>query len=260
MSTYQGPQQLDVFPSYKGGRTCVYGGYVYEFFPGHPLQNYWGWVAQHRLVAEDKIGRPLRQGKDHHYAEHAHHIDDCRTNNHPDNIEVMTKSAHHSHHSRQYSLNSKGAKITPEQVRAALVGRTLKETAAFLGIHNQTLRNKFPDEIAHRKRKSPTNINDPKVIEAVRALAKDSTLGFLDVAKKLGMNELTVEKIVRKNNIFWVRKSRIGETHKSYRGKPIHRLLEAHDSKIEAERQRSARRSLAKQLARRASAVQEKPS
>ena len=50
MSNSRSLEQLDVFPSYKGGRTCVYGGYVWEFRPGHHLQNDWGWVAQHRLV------------------------------------------------------------------------------------------------------------------------------------------------------------------------------------------------------------------
>src|SRR5580700_9750223 len=93
-----GLQRLNEFRSYKGGDTCVHGNYVWEFLPGHPLQNDWGWVAQHRLVAEDKIGRPLIQSPDPKIAEIAHHKDECKTNNAPSNIEVMTRSDHQRHH------------------------------------------------------------------------------------------------------------------------------------------------------------------
>lgn len=43
---------------------------------------------EHRVVAEQKIGRPLRSD------EHVHHIDGNKHNNHPDNLEVMTRSEH----------------------------------------------------------------------------------------------------------------------------------------------------------------------
>jgi hypothetical protein len=43
---------------------------------------------EHRVVAEAKLGRPLRPG------EIVHHIDNNKLNNHPDNLAVMTQSEH----------------------------------------------------------------------------------------------------------------------------------------------------------------------
>lgn len=42
----------------------------------------------HRVVAEQTIGRPLRQD------EHVHHIDGDKKNNTPDNLQVLSASAH----------------------------------------------------------------------------------------------------------------------------------------------------------------------
>jgi hypothetical protein len=47
---------------------------------------------QHRLVAEQKIGRALKPG------EEAHHKNEVKTDNHPDNIEVLTKAEHTRRH------------------------------------------------------------------------------------------------------------------------------------------------------------------
>jgi hypothetical protein len=60
----KGKRSFDVVPSYKGGHTTIHGGYVFELCPHHPLANVWGFVAQHRLVGEDLIGRPLVRSKD----------------------------------------------------------------------------------------------------------------------------------------------------------------------------------------------------
>lgn len=47
----------------------------------------------HRVVAEEKLGRPLRKG------EVVHHKDENILNNHPDNIEVfVSQSEHIKHH------------------------------------------------------------------------------------------------------------------------------------------------------------------
>ena len=49
----------------------------------------------HRIVAEQKIGRPLIKG------EIVHHIDGNKRNNDPDNLMVMTQSEHASLHFRK---------------------------------------------------------------------------------------------------------------------------------------------------------------
>lgn len=43
---------------------------------------------EHRIVAEQKLGRPLQKG------EIVHHRDHNKKNNHPDNLEIMTQSEH----------------------------------------------------------------------------------------------------------------------------------------------------------------------
>lgn len=50
---------------------------------------------EHRRVAEEKIGRPLRPG------EIVHHIDGNKRNNDPDNLEIMTQSEHIKEHLRR---------------------------------------------------------------------------------------------------------------------------------------------------------------
>ncbi|MFA5379442.1 MAG: HNH endonuclease [Dehalococcoidia bacterium] len=70
-------------------RTVTKSGYVLIYQPEHHLSDVRGYVYEHRLVAEQKIGRPLIKG------EMIHHIDGNAGNNHPDNLEVV--SSHEAH-------------------------------------------------------------------------------------------------------------------------------------------------------------------
>lgn len=219
-------EQLNVFRAYKGGCTCLYGGYVWEFCPGHHLQNKWGWVAQHRIVAEDKLGRPLRQSRDPQIGEHVHHIDGRRENNDPQNLEVMTKSRHHSHETKKYFEQRYGY-ITHDAVTAALQGRTIREAAAILGVTHMTIRRRCPSAIAHRKRRPPTSSDNPpaSALAAIRRYALDPGKGVQDAAVDLHMAERTILKICEKHQIEWTRKSKVGMLHRTYRGKPTLRAL-----------------------------------
>lgn len=69
---------------------------------------------EHRVVAENKIGRKLLP------SEHVHHIDGNKHNNHPDNLIVMSSSEHGQLHGHEF--NPKGSthrhcKLTEVQVR-----------------------------------------------------------------------------------------------------------------------------------------------
>jgi hypothetical protein len=75
-------------PSWKGGRRTNHNGYVEIFLPDHPRARGNGYVFEHILVAEQKLGRPLLP------SEVVHHIDREKPNNDPKNIEVHTRGNH----------------------------------------------------------------------------------------------------------------------------------------------------------------------
>jgi hypothetical protein len=78
-------------PRWTGGR-LIRNGYALRRLPTHPAADAKGYVLEHRLVAEQTIGRPLAPG------EVVHHIDRNPLNNAPDNLQVMTHSEHSSLH------------------------------------------------------------------------------------------------------------------------------------------------------------------
>ena len=77
---------------WKGGRYTSAAGYVFIRAVGHPHADKDGYVLEHRLVAEQQLGRPLT------HDEHAHHINGIKNDNRPENIVVLTKQVHHRLH------------------------------------------------------------------------------------------------------------------------------------------------------------------
>jgi hypothetical protein len=72
-------------------------GYVFVLAPESHLADYRGYVREHRLVAETKIGRKLFDWED------VHHIDGDKANNLPENLEVLTRSEHIRRHNNESS-------------------------------------------------------------------------------------------------------------------------------------------------------------
>ena len=69
-------------------------GYIMVHSPNHPFKTKRGYVAEHRLVAEKKIGRPLREH------EVVHHKDGNKKNFSRSNLRVTSRSYHSKLHSR----------------------------------------------------------------------------------------------------------------------------------------------------------------
>lgn len=66
-------------------------GYRLLWFPDHPAAHR-GYVYEHRVVAEELVGRPLKR------SEIVHHINEDRGDNRLENLEILTKAEHQYHH------------------------------------------------------------------------------------------------------------------------------------------------------------------
>jgi uncharacterized Zn-finger protein len=71
---------------WSGGRQKRKDGYIMLCRPDGRR------ILEHRLVAEQVLGRPLRS------KEHVHHINGTRDDNRPENLRVMSESDHHRLH------------------------------------------------------------------------------------------------------------------------------------------------------------------
>jgi hypothetical protein len=69
------------------------GGYIYCISdPPHPRRNARGHYAEHRIVVENAVGRPLETN------EHVHHVDGNKTNNALANLEILSRREHSKRH------------------------------------------------------------------------------------------------------------------------------------------------------------------
>lgn len=73
-------------PCWKGGRLTTVQGYIRIMVPEHPRANAAGYVAEHIVVMEGKVGRELLPG------ETVHHINGVRGDNRPENLELWDSS------------------------------------------------------------------------------------------------------------------------------------------------------------------------
>lgn len=88
----RGPRDAEHHGSWNGGWTTDKSGYILIFQPDHPDARSTGYVPEHRLVMEKKLGRRLTR------QEVVHHKDRNKKNNDPENLELFAKNPDHLRH------------------------------------------------------------------------------------------------------------------------------------------------------------------
>ncbi|MEK7464246.1 MAG: HNH endonuclease [Patescibacteria group bacterium] len=80
--------------NWNGGRVRDKHGYIYIKSPNHPNRNTLGYVFEHRIVMEKKMGRYLKP------SEVVHHLNGIKDDNRIENLKLCSSQSHHikSHH------------------------------------------------------------------------------------------------------------------------------------------------------------------
>lgn len=94
MRAHNGQKSGPLNSCWRGGSHLTHFGYVKIRHTAHPFAKN-GYVLEHRLVMEHHLGRYLSP------SEHVHHTNGDRTDNHLENLSVMTNCEHVRHHRLQ---------------------------------------------------------------------------------------------------------------------------------------------------------------
>lgn len=168
-------------------------GYVMEYSPDHPRASSAGRIFQHRLVMECVLGRLLEP------EEQVHHKDHNRTNNDPSNLEIVDASSHSTYHGLQRPTVVD--RLTEQQVREALDGRTMIEAAAILGVDQSTIRRQFGH--VRPKRRSPGEPLDPETRRRLAECAADPGVSFYEAGRRMGRSHSWVQNMKNREGLEW---------------------------------------------------------
>lgn len=169
---------LEENPNWKGGRTITSHGYVLLKRPDHPNADDRGYVYEHRLVAAEKLGRPIRSD------EHVHHKNGDKQDNRPENLEVLTIEEHRARHRDSDELRYPG-EPNPTIECACGCGATLK---------------KYDPENRPREYIHAHNVReqDAPVQEAVLAVLDDGPASPEDLVEETGRTPGAVKSALQR--------------------------------------------------------------
>lgn len=115
-------------------------GYILEWAPNHP-RHVKGYVFQHRLVVERLLGRHLTK------KELVHHKNGIKSDNRPENLEVMSAREHMSEHKAVWvRLNGEPISNSEACRRIGITRASVRDYRSRLGVSHQ-------DAIDHYARK-----------------------------------------------------------------------------------------------------------
>jgi len=129
-------------PAWKGGLTKSTKGYWYVKMPGHPRAGRNGYVKRADLVLAEKLGRTLMPG------ELAHHIDENKENDAPENLALHTVLSHAALHA---AAKKKPKRLRPprreavpiDRLRELRAGHSLRAMGRMLGLNYETIRKRL---------------------------------------------------------------------------------------------------------------------
>lgn len=87
-------------------------GYIAVYYPKHPDAPKSGWMLEHRLVAEQKVGHRIDRKA------HVHHINGVKDDNRPENLEIIDSSSHAGISNKRGQQLRRGMREELEQLRA----------------------------------------------------------------------------------------------------------------------------------------------
>ena len=121
---------------------AIDNGYIRIYMPEHKNADINGLIYEHQLVAEQKIGRWLKD------EEVVHHIDRDRANNKPENLLIFASNADHAafHRHGEYTLDDDGIAQcdlrSKEQHKCPYCGVYIDSGAKYCTQHANLLRRK----------------------------------------------------------------------------------------------------------------------
>ena len=165
--------------------------YKLVYNPGHPRANYKGWVCEHVIVAEQKLGRFLDKN------ECVHHIDGNKKNNDPSNIMVFATNADHVsfHKGNNVDLYEKdGVWYSARQKKLQLVceycGRQYETTKG--------LSRKNRKYCSHQCAQNASIKSDIDINQLVQ-MAYEYKGNFSLLARKLNVSSTSIHKRLKRN-------------------------------------------------------------